>query len=183
VLPALLFFSLPLRAAEVAGVSIPDRVDVVGVERPLLLNGAGVRKKFFFKIYIGALYLPTPRHSAKQIIQSAGPKRILMYFLYDEVGREKLTDGWWSGFRANHDESAIATLKTRIGQFSDLFDDAKRDDQVWVDYLPGKGTRVTINGKLRGIVPGADFNRALLRIWLGDEPVTEDLKQALLGLE
>jgi hypothetical protein len=33
---------------------------------------------------------------------------------------------------------------------------------VWIDYLPGKGTRVTVNGTLRGIVPGADFNRALL---------------------
>jgi hypothetical protein len=30
-------------------------------------------------------------------------------------------------------------------------------------------------------LPGEDFNKALLKIWLGDKPVTEDLKKALLG--
>ncbi len=182
-LTTLFLLSQPLPAAEVAGVSIPDRIQVEGVAQPLVLNGAGVRKKFFFKIYIGALYLPSPSHAPREIIESKGAKRVMMHFLYDEVAQAKLTEGWWSGFRANQDAQALAALRDRIERFAGLFGDAKAGDRIWIDYLPGRGTRVTINGREKGVVPGADFNRALLRIWLGAEPVTGDLKQAMLGLE
>jgi hypothetical protein len=47
--------------------------------------------------------------------------------------------------------------------------------------LPRGDTRVWINDAQRGTVQGADFQRALLRVWLGNKPADTDLKQALLG--
>ena len=179
----LLFTPLHATAVEVAGVTIPDQVSPVGLGKTLQLNGAGVRKKFFFKIYIGALYLPVRDQSANSIIDDAGPNRVLMHFLYDEVSKKKLTGGWIDGFKANHDDRVLGPLATRIRQFTELFTDARKGDRVWIDYLPEKGTRVTVNGEIQGIIPGADFNQALLRIWLGKEPVTDDLKRAMLGIE
>ncbi len=170
-------------AARVAGVEIPDQVTPAGLDRPLQLNGAGVRKKFFFKIYVGALYLPRKESSASAILAADAPNRVLMHFLYDEVSRDKLAAAWREGFAANHAPRALAALESRIGQFSNLFGDAREGDRVWIDYLPGQGTRVTINDEMKGVVPGADFNHALLRVWLGDEPVMEDLKRAMLGLD
>jgi hypothetical protein len=39
-----------------------------------------------------------------------------------------------------------------------------------------------VNGAPRGKpIAGEDFYRALLRIWIGDNPVQDDLKKALLG--
>jgi hypothetical protein len=39
-----------------------------------------------------------------------------------------------------------------------------------------------LNGESRGgPIAGEDFYRALLRIWLGEDPVSKDLKKALLG--
>jgi hypothetical protein len=46
----------------------------------------------------------------------------------------------------------------------------------------GKATQLRIDGKPTGApIEGEDFFRALLRIWLGDKPVQDDLKKALLG--
>jgi hypothetical protein len=53
---------------------------------------------------------------------------------------------------------------------------------VALDFDPQGGTRVSLNGKELGKpIAGADFYRALLRVWLGDQPVQDSLKRALLG--
>ena len=94
-----LLMALPLSAAEVAGVKIAETVKLADTE--LVLNGAGVRWKIIFKVYIGALYLPAKTNSPEQAIYGAGEKRVLMHFLYDEVSKKKLTDAWWDGFKDN----------------------------------------------------------------------------------
>jgi hypothetical protein len=59
----------------------------------------------------------------------------------------------------------------------------KEGEVIHLDYIPGKGTAVIIKGQTKGVIDGHDFNQALMRIWLGDEPVGEKLKQNLLGGE
>jgi hypothetical protein len=55
-------------------------------------------------------------------------------------------------------------------------------EQAYFDYIPGKGTRVTINNEVKGIIPGKDYFRALLSIWIGENPVGRDFKDDILGL-
>ncbi len=176
-----LLLLFPVGAAEIAKVTIPDRITLEGGDSTLLLNGAGIRYKFIFKIYIGALYLPEKTAAAEEIINTSGPKRILMHFLYDKVEKQDLDKAWREGFSANHDDRAMAQLEQRIERFSSLFTDLVKGDVIWLDNIPGAGTRVYLNGDLRGTVPGDDFYAALLRIWIGSNPVTEALKQAMLG--
>ena len=52
---------------------------------------------------------------------------------------------------------------------------------IRLDYLPGRGTHVRIGQRDLGVIPGERFNRALLKIWLGDNPIQLSLKKALLG--
>jgi len=53
---------------------------------------------------------------------------------------------------------------------------------VNLDFVPGHGTRVVINGELRGQpIAGRAFFDALLDGWIGENPVSESLKRALLG--
>lgn len=172
----------PSFAVEIKGVTVPDSVKAATVDRDLLLNGAGIRKKFFVSVYIGALYLVEKSTSAEQIIEAEQPKRVAMHFLYDKVEAKKLQDAWIEGFQENVPEAELQKLSERLGTFNTYFGDAVKGDVVNLDYLPGTGTRVTINGETKGTVPGADFNRALLRVWLGDKPVTRGLKEAMLGL-
>lgn len=180
-LAMLLFASLPLPAATIGDTEIPDTVTIPGGDSTLLLNGAGIREKFFLDIYVGALYLERPLHDPAVILADEGPASILMHFVYSEVGKDKITQGWTDGLRANLDAARMRLIRPRLEQFNALFRSAVKGDVVRIDYLPGSGTQVRINDELRGSVPGNDFFRDLLNIWLGPSPVSRSLKHDLLG--
>jgi Chalcone isomerase-like len=171
----------PLQAREFYDLQFPDKVTLTGTDVPLRLNGIGFRTKFFFKIYIGALYTADKAVSRDAAITQTGPKRVLMHFVYDEVESAKLVSAWNEGFEANTTPEKLETLRARIAQFNALFPTVHAGDVVMLDYVPNTGTRVTINDKVRGVVEGADFNAALLDIWLGEVPADESLKEAMLG--
>jgi hypothetical protein len=164
---------------EVAGVLVPE--SVVSESEALVLNGAGIRKKFFIKVYVGALYLPAKRSTIKGIMADPGAKRIVMSFLYKEVTAQKLIDGWNEGFASNNSAKEMKALQDRINTFNGLFTTVHKGDEIRLDYLPGKGTQVRINDVLKGSVPGEDFSQALLKIWLGTKPADENLKNGMLG--
>ncbi len=178
----LLLFAGMAQSVEFGGVQFPDRLKLKGSLVDVQLNGIGYRTKFFFKIYIAALYLPEKTRSPQIALEMPGAKRIAMHFLYEEVAREKLVDAWTEGFENNNDETTLAKLRDRIKQFNDYFPGMREGDEVLLDYVPKIGTRVIIKGNEVGVIKGEDFFQALLKIWLGDEPADEDLKEAMLGL-
>lgn len=167
---------------EIAGVNVAPHASLKGVDSKLALNGAGIRYKFFFKIYVAALYLPVADNNALRILQNLPSSRMVMYITYAEVPYEKLVSGWVDGFKNNTTTGVFSILEPRLEQFNQMFSTLHEGDVVLLDYLQEQGTRVTIKGVEKGVIKGADFNRALLSVWLGDEPVTEELKAALLSL-
>jgi hypothetical protein len=168
----------PLWAVEIEGVSVPDSATVAG--ETLKLNGAGVRTKFFFDIYVGALYLSERATSAGQVVNARGPKRISMFFLYGEVSREKLVDGWIEGFEKNQPKNSLAKLQERLDQFNSMFSDAHKGELFIFDFLEDGSTVVTLKGKRAGVIDGANFQRALLEVWLGKKPADKGLKKAMV---
>jgi len=162
-------------------VEIPEQITLAGSQQTLVLNGAGIRSKFFVSIYIGALYLPQKQNDIMTILQSKEPRRVMMYCLYSEISKEKLVDAWSEGFHENSSVQLFNQLSERLTEFNKLFPALHKGDIVWLDYLPGKGTRITINDKVLGEIPGEDFNVALLKVWLGENPADSDLKEAMLG--
>ena len=175
----LIFLCFEASALEVAGVDVPQSVTIEN--KALVLNGAGIRKKFFIKVYVGALYLSAKRSTVKEILADPGAKRISMNFLYKELSAEKLVNGWNEGFAGNNSAKELTALQERINQFNSLFSTVRKGDEILLDYLPGKGTQVSIKGVVKGSVPGEDFSRALLKIWLGSKPADGKLKDAMLG--
>ena len=166
-------------AREIAGVTIPESVTIKN--KVLVLNGAGIRKKLFIKVYVGALYLTVKRGAVGEILSDPGAKRIVMSFLYKEVTAEKLVAGWNEGFAGNNTAEELKLLQDRINQFNSLFTTVRKGDEIRLDYMPQEGTRVWINDALKGTIPGEDFSRALLKIWLGSKPSDAGLKEAMLG--
>lgn len=164
---------------EIEGVDVPESVKVGG--KTLQLNGAGVRTKFFFDIYIGALFLPAKVTTYSEVLAMPGPKQVSMTFLYDEVAREKLTAAWDEGFENNLPENALTALKDRLEQFNGLFVTANKGDVFTFTFLADGTTRVVFNGKEAGRIAGEDFQQALLLVWLGDNPADSGLKKGMLG--
>jgi hypothetical protein len=176
----LLLCSVSVSARDIAGVSIAERVDGAnGVS--LVLNGAGVRSKLFFKIYIAGLYLENPGNDVATILADEGQKKMVMHFLYDEVDKEKLVSAWNEGFTGNLSAEQIEELTPRIDRFNEMFDTVKKGDIISLEYLPGIGTKVSVAGVEKGSIEGKDFSDGVFAIWLGEKPVTPDLKKALLS--
>jgi len=174
--------ALPGFAAEVAGVKLEDRDRVANTE--LVLNGAGLRRRVFFQVYAAGLYLQEKKALAAEAIAAGGPKRVAMHMLRD-VGADQLSSALAEGIRDNHSEAEAKALEPRVRQLGAIMaqlKEAKEGMRITLDWLPGAGTQVTVNGQAAGApIPGEDFYRALLRIWLGEHPVQDDLKKALLG--
>ena len=165
---------------EVAGIEVSKSCNADG--QSMKLNGAGIRSKYFFKIYVGILCLEQPGlDDPAAILAAPGAKRMQMNILYRKVEAEKITEGWTDGFRANLDKAAFLHLEPRLKQFNALFPALHEGDVVNMDYLPGRGTELAINGKPLGIVQGEDFFSALLRVWIGKHPADTSLKKGLLG--
>jgi len=175
----IIFTSLEVSALEIAGVDVPQSVTIEN--KALVLNGAGIRKKIFIKVYVGSLYLTAKQTAVGKILADPGAKSIVMNFLYKEVSTKKLVDGWNKGFADNSSAKEIKALQKRINQFNSLFTTVYKGDEIRLDYLPGKGTQVRINSTLKGSVQGEDFYQALLEIWLGAKPADANLKDAMLG--
>lgn len=175
----LLLCTLPVQAIEVAGVNVADKAKVGANE--LLLNGAGIRTRAIFKVYVGALYLAEKKAAAADVLAQKGAKRVALTMLR-ELSAQQLNEAFENGIQANSSAAEVEALKPRIAELLSLFTDAKKGDVILLDYLPESGTVVNLNGQTRGKpIPGEDLYRALLRIWLGDKPVDGDLKKGMLG--
>jgi len=181
VISTLLLCSGSLQAREFGGVQFADKMALPDTTKTVQLNGVGYRKKFFIKVYIGALYTERLARSRDEVVALDGPNRVLMHFVHEEVSSEKLVAAWTEGFEENMSDDDFEKMRPQIDKFNAMFPTVKQGDVIYIDYIPGTGTRVTVNGEHKGKIAGKDFNRALLDIWLGEEPADKKLKKAMLG--
>lgn len=167
------------QAIEVGGVNLPDKASVGGSE--LVLNGAGVRTRVIFKVYVGSLYLPAKATTAAAALEK-GPRRIQMNLLRD-LTADQLVGALVDGLNDNNSPAELAAIKAQSDQLVSImktFGEVKEKDVVTLDFVDG-ATKIALNGTAKGSIPGEAFNRALTRIWIGDKPAQADLKKAMLG--
>jgi hypothetical protein len=152
--------------------------------RSLVLNGGGIRSKMIIKIYAMALYLPQPQHDAREVLLSDAPHSIHVVMLR-EVDAERMAEGFGKAMLDMQDEAGKAALHDRVATLSEAFHrhgDVHRGDALKFEYQPALGTRVSIGGQaICPDIAGADFNVAVLSLWLGEHVADERLKQALMG--
>ena len=167
-------------ALEIKGVKVDETAQVGG--KALVLNGAGIRQKMVFKVYVAGLYLTHKQADANAVINDTGNKRVSMHFLR-ELSAEKLLHGMNEGFEDNNSAAEMTAIEPQMKAFRQMMTSAKAVKEGYVivlDYTSA-GTSVNLNGKALGNVEGAAFNQALLRVWLGAKPVDATLKKAMLG--
>lgn len=177
VLALALLATLPAAAGELAGVSLPDQVTIG--DDTLQLNGMGLRKKFFIKVYVGGLYLPSKQSDTSAILGKDSARRMVMHFLYD-VDKGKICEAWDEALTHNSPKASDQT-KAHFVDLCDMMVDFEKGDQMAFTYQPGKGTTVSIKGKDVGTMEGKAFADAIASTWLGPEPPSDDFKEGLLG--
>ena len=169
---------------ELAGVKYPPALPLAGSH--LLLNGAGIRYKFVIKVYTAGLYLPAKATTPEQIYAMPGPKRMHIVMLRD-IDANELGRLFTRGMEDNASKEDFSKSIPGTIRMADLFSAKKKlaaGESFGVDWLPGTGTQVLVNGKPFGEpIKEPEFFLAVLRIWLGHKPADQGLKEALLGRE
>ena len=166
-------------ALEVAGVALEPTVTVN--RHVLKLNGYGIRKKFFIKVYIGSLYAARHISSAAAALNDNGDKLIRMNFLHSKVDKGKIIAAFKEGFQNN---SPGLAGSAEVKRFLALFTaDFNRGDVVDLTLGADGTVAVSHNNRQLGVVPSAQLARAVLAIYLGSAPADEDLKRGMLGKE
>jgi hypothetical protein len=169
---------LPAHAREFEGVTLPDTATVGG--QALVLNGMGLREKFFINIYVGGLYLPAKTTDGKSATDQDVPKKLVMNFTYSGgVPKDKMVEAYEEGLTANVPNRAAQAENFKT--FYSWIGDVSAGDQIVYEYVPGTGTTVWFKGQQKGTIAGADFMKALFAIYLGASPPTANLKSGLLG--
>lgn len=163
-------------------VHFDDTASVAGEN--LVLNGAGVRTKVFFKIYALGLYLADKKTTTADVLAATGARRATIIMLRD-VSTEDFGKAFTDGLNANTGKDERTRFLAQTMQFGSIFgqiERLKKGDQLQFDWLPGEGTQCYLNGKKIGeAIPELAFYNAVLRIWIGDKPADYALKAALLG--
>jgi Chalcone isomerase-like len=167
---------------EIEGVKLEQSVQVGGAA--LQLNGAGIRTRAIFKVYVAGLYVPQKADSAGTLLAQKGPRRVAIAMLRS-VDADSFSGALNDGLRANHSEQQLAALKPQIDALNanmKAVGEAKKGDVIHFEYTPEAGTRIIVNGQPRGsAIPGEEFFGAVLRVWIGEKPVDSSLKKALVG--
>lgn len=164
---------------EVSGVKVSETLVVEGND--LVLNGAGVREKFWIDLYVGSLYLPKKSSNAAEIMNSGDAQAIKLNIISGMITSEKMINAVNEGFE-NATGGKTAPIKAKIEKFKSFFkEEIKKGDEFLIAHVPGKGVVVTKNGVLKGVIDGMDFKKALFGIWLSNKPADKDLKSGMLG--
>jgi long-chain acyl-CoA synthetase len=165
--------------AEVGGAKLDETANVGGQD--VVLNGAGIRTRAMFKVYVGSLYLPAKASTIAAVL-AKGPRRIQLNLLRDLSG-DQLADAVNDGMKESNPPADVEAVKAQTDQFIAILKSMgafKEGNVITLDFIDG-ATKLGLNGAAKGSVPGEAFNRALTRIWVGDKPVQSDLRKAMLG--
>ncbi|MCB9481683.1 MAG: chalcone isomerase family protein [Desulfobacteraceae bacterium] len=165
-------------AQEVGGINFSDQMTISG--KNMVLNGAGLRKKAFIKVYACGLYLNEKSSDANAIINADDPMAIRLVITTGLVSKEKMQSAMTEGFEASTNGNQAA-LQSQIDAFNKCFsDEIVKEDEFLMTYVPGTGVVVSKNGTEKGVIQGLDFKKALFGIWLGDKPADDDLKEDMI---
>jgi Chalcone isomerase-like len=171
------------RAATLEGFQFDNAIRMGQSE--LHLNGLGLRAVSIIKGYAAGLYLTERASSAEAVLHAKGPKRLQLRMLR-EARPHDFNKALVSGMRKNATPEELQALGERIVQLERIIDSigsTKKGDTINLDFMPERGTTLSMNGTTRGdTIAGADFYNALLEIFVGDRPVDAKLKKGLLGL-
>ncbi|MEN8817500.1 MAG: chalcone isomerase family protein [Nonlabens sp.] len=162
------------------GVTVEKSITVASQE--LVLNGAGMREKLWYDLYVGALYVTSKSSDGNRLVAADETMAITLDITDEAVTQEKMKTAVEEGFGDSVSNKERKAIQSEINTFIGFFKDAiVKGDHFEIAYVKGTGTVVTKNGKNLGTIKGLNFKKGLFGIWLGNDPADEDLKEGMLN--
>lgn len=164
---------------EIGGITLPETL-TAGSDT-LVLNGAGIRSKFFVKAYVGGLYLKNKGGDANAIVNADEPMALRINIISKYISSDMMEEATREGFQ-NSTNGNTAPFKDKIDMFVSVFSNNIRNKDVYdIVYIPVEGIKVYKNKELKTTTKDLEFKKALFGIWLGNNPADRSLKNGMLS--
>jgi len=173
----LLALAAPVAAREIHGVALPESIQVEG--HTLQLNGAGIRRRFFFDVYVIGLYVERPTSDRDAVLAANAPRRVRLE-LVRSVSAEQMRNAVAEAFRRAAGDG-MPRLEARLARLATMLRAGGPGDVTTLTWIPDRGLVVTDDGHELGTIEGKDFADVVFAVWIGRRPVDEGLARALLG--
>lgn len=166
-----------VRGAEIEGIRFEDSYETEQIR--LRIQGTGLLRYLgFIKAYVGALYIE--EGGSIEDVLSDTPKRLEVEYFHAFKGEDfGMTTN--KVIQKNTDSQTLQRIRPQIEYHNSLYEDVQPGDRYSLTYIPGRGTELALNGKIKGVIKGAEFATALFSMWLGEHPMNKPFKQQLLG--
>lgn len=161
-------------------VQFPMSTTVAGTK--LVINGAAVRKRGYFKPDAVALYLPAKVTSLDAAVQMSGPKRLQIQILR-ELDGGTISRYFINDFKMVSTDAEFKQLINEVAQVGAIYAGLHRlnkGDVFTIDWIPGKGMVSAMNGKPLATIASPLMYEITLRMSLGSGASAE-MRDQMLG--
>ncbi len=141
-------------------------------DKEWVLASSGIRTYAFIDVYQCALYLEKAGKVRKTILEQKQPVTIRIKILTSELPGQ-VPDAWKETIKPEVSDKVYKRFKKNFRKLEE-------GDELLFSYKPGKATLLYLNREKVFSDPGAGLMYSLLDQWLGEEPVSDDLKTALV---
>lgn len=164
----------------ISGVTLPATMKVGN--SILVLNGGGVRTKFFMDMYVAGLYVTNKNTNGDAISKANDATAVRLHIVSSLVTTDRMKEAILEGFKKSTGDK-LAPLQARIDKFVKVFslEPITKGNEFDITFTPSGGVQIAKNGKVLETIEGLDFKAALWGIWLGSDPADSGLKKGLLG--
>ena len=136
--------------------------------------------RMFFKLYDASLR--TDSEEVKDIDQLLnGKNALLLEFDYlRQIKKSVILESSEEILAKNMTPEELDLIQNRVDRINAAYRTVDKGDRSALSYVPGKGTTLWINEKPIITIKGEDFVRLYFRIWLGEEPISKQMREALV---
>lgn len=166
----LLFILFQISTGVLAQENPPANINIE--DRKWLLYSSGTRTHIFYDLYHCALYLEKRETNIDSIPDLTRPVAVRIQILASETP-DQVPDPWKEAIKPEVSDKVYSRFRK---QFFKLIE----GDILIFTYIPGQPTTFFLNGEKKFADPGSGLMESLLEQWIGHNPVSEDLKAALL---
>ena len=180
----LLFVTILLVSADVEVSDVNYKSNEKFLDQDYVLNGVGIRDKWFLDLYTIGLYVKNKSTDGSVILDSDANKYVRIVIVSGLITADRFNKGLDDGFekstQGNTDPIKGEIAKVRKGFGTDFL----IDDEFIVFFDKSGETTIYKSGKKTVIIPAnKTFQKALLGMWIGEYPVLSGLKDELLGID
>jgi len=160
----------PARAAE------PQTAAVPSVAAPTLaLAGCAARRVLLLHLYDVRLYLPERSATEAAAFDPALPKSMELEVTYPGNVPGNMPGSWRKRFEERQLPPAM------IADLNRLYQNLSGGDVLSIEYRPGRGSLVRLNGATQMVDHGPALIDSLLDIWMGPQSLHPEMRAQLLS--